>query len=222
MVNSTRSVPTYFNPTLALIIISGQVFLAQAVGMGIFAALAFFPSFHIVSHHFQRRRALAMAVVTSGAACGGVVFPIVLNQIGSHTTHFTTGIRAMGGVITALLLFAKLTMKTRLTSKHAAAKNAQYPPIQWKSAGIFTDPGYVLAPYGFVGRFVNMFLSSHVGPFNLVISSLYACFVLIFAMLGIKGFPGLVVFAFLYGFMPGASLMPANFVSFANPPGEYG
>ncbi|KAF8172810.1 hypothetical protein K438DRAFT_1611400, partial [Mycena galopus ATCC 62051] len=61
-----------------------QVFLAQAVGMGIFSALMFLPSFTIVSHHFKRRRALAMDIVTSGAACGGVVFPIMLNKIGQH------------------------------------------------------------------------------------------------------------------------------------------
>jgi MFS family permease len=113
--------------------------------MGIFSALIFFPSFTIVSHHFKRKRAIAMAIVTSGAACGGVLFPIMLNQIGSRM-HVTTGIRATGGVIAALLLFANLTMKTKLTSKDAAAKNVRYPPIEWKN--IFTDVGYVCALAG--------------------------------------------------------------------------
>jgi hypothetical protein len=69
----------------------------------------------------------------------------MLNQIGSRM-HVTTGIRATGGVIAALLLFANLTMKTKLTSKDAAAKNVRYPPIEWKN--IFTDVGYVCALAG--------------------------------------------------------------------------
>ncbi|KAJ7146000.1 hypothetical protein C8R44DRAFT_863820 [Mycena epipterygia] len=75
-----------------------------------------------------------------------------------------------------------------------------------------------------VGRLVNNSISPRIGSFNLVVSSLYACAVLIFAMLAIKTFAGLAVFVFLYGFTSGAyaSLMPTNFVGFSNHPGEYG
>ncbi|KAJ6524490.1 hypothetical protein B0H19DRAFT_1085225 [Mycena capillaripes] len=166
-----------------------QVFLAQGVGMGIFSALIFFPSFTIVSHHFKRRRTVAMAVVTSGAACGGVLFPIMLNQIGSRT-HFTTAIRATGGIIAALLLFANCFHESRAVLS-------------------------VFKLTIIVGRLVNMTLSLRVGPFNLVIASLYACSIFTFAMLGMKHFAALVVFAFLYGFTSGAyaALMPANMLT---------
>ncbi|KAJ7146008.1 major facilitator superfamily domain-containing protein [Mycena epipterygia] len=120
-----------------------EVFLAQAVGMGVFPALIFLPSFTIVSHHFKRRRALAMGIVTSGAACGGVVFPIMLNQIGEHV-NFTTAIRASGGLVGGLLLFANLTMKTRLPPKIQDAANQS--SIDWK--GMYTDLGYLSALAG--------------------------------------------------------------------------
>ncbi|KAJ7075643.1 major facilitator superfamily domain-containing protein [Mycena belliarum] len=125
-----------------------QVFLAQAVGMGIFPALIFLPSFTIVSHHFKRRRALAMGIVTSGAACGGVIFPIMLNQIGQHV-DFTTAIRVSGGLIGAQLLFANLVMRTNLPPKTPAAKedsNDQPAAIDWKT--LFTDVGYLSALAG--------------------------------------------------------------------------
>ncbi|KAJ7484098.1 major facilitator superfamily domain-containing protein [Mycena galericulata] len=243
-----------------------QVFLAQAVGMGIFPALIFLPSFTIVSHHFKRRRALAMGIVTSGAACGGVVFPILLNQLNQHT-NFTTAIRASGGVIGVLLLFANLTMRTRLPSKVPAIESTVEQqqveqPLDWK--GMFTDIGYISALIGafftslglffpffylqlyavtkgvdkqlafylltllnggsIIGRLVNNSISPRIGSFNLVVSSLYACAILIFVMLKINTFPGLAVFAVLYGFTSGAyaSLMPTNFVGFSNHPGEFG
>ncbi|KAJ7631896.1 major facilitator superfamily domain-containing protein [Mycena polygramma] len=238
-----------------------QVFLAQAVGMGVFPALIFLPSFTIVSHHFKRRRALAMGIVTSGAACGGVAFPIMLNQIGEHA-DFTTAIRASGGLVGAMLLFANLTMKTRLPSKVQGGKGPDEKSVDWKS--MLTDVGYLSALAGafftslglffpffylqlyavtngvdkqlafylltllnggsVIGRLVNNSISPRVGSFNLVVSSLYGCAILIFVMIKIKTFAGLAVFAVLYGFTSGAyaSLMPTNFVGFSNHPGEYG
>ncbi|KAJ7235838.1 major facilitator superfamily domain-containing protein [Mycena rebaudengoi] len=225
-----------------------QVFLAQAVGMGVFPALIFLPSFTIVNHHFKRRRALAIGVVSSGAACG----------LGQHV-RFSTGIQATGALVAAQLLFANLIMKTRLPPKNT---DTSKPEIDWTS--IFTDVGYLAAltgafftsfglffPWTYlqlyavtngvekepafylltilnagsaIGRLVNNSLSPRIGAFNLVVSSLYACSILLFTMLKITTFPALVVFAFLYGFTSGAyaSLMPTNFVSFSNHPGEYG
>ncbi|KAG9077914.1 hypothetical protein FS749_010160 [Ceratobasidium sp. UAMH 11750] len=60
-----------------------QVFLPQAVGLGIGLGLLFLPSIGVISHHFRRRRALAMGIVTSGSSCGGIVFPIMLNKVSS-------------------------------------------------------------------------------------------------------------------------------------------
>ncbi|KAJ7452197.1 major facilitator superfamily domain-containing protein [Mycena galericulata] len=225
-----------------------QIFLAQAVGMGIFPALIFLPSFTIVSHHFKRRRALAMGIVTSGAACGGVVFPILLNQLNRHT-NFTTAIRASGGVIGALLLFANLTMRTRLLSKIQAVESTVEQqqveqPLDWK--GMFTDIGYISALVGAfftslglffpffylqlyavtkgVDKQLAFYLLTLLNGGSIIVSSLYACAILIFVMLKINTFAGLAVFAVLYGFTSGAyaSLMPTNFVGFSNHPGEFG
>ncbi|KAK6971618.1 riboflavin transporter MCH5 [Favolaschia claudopus] len=118
-----------------------QVFLAQAVGMGVFPALMFLPSFTIVSHHFNRRRALAMGIVTSGAACGGVIFPIMLNQLGKHT-EFKTGIRVSGAIIGAMLLFANMTMKMRSAPKQPKTDES-VDQLMTYSKSIVTDLGYL-------------------------------------------------------------------------------
>lgn len=55
-----------------------------------------------------------------------------------------------------------------------------------------------------IGRLVNNSISPRVGSFNLVVSSLYGCSILIFVMLKIETFAGLAVFAVLYGFTSGA------------------
>ncbi|KAK6984272.1 major facilitator superfamily domain-containing protein, partial [Favolaschia claudopus] len=234
-----------------------QVFLAQAVGMGVFPALMFLPSFAIVSHHFRRRRVIAMGIVTSGAAWGGVIFPVMLNQLGKRT-KLTTGIRVSGGMIGAMLLFANLTMKTRPAARLLKPGESSSP--NWKS--IFTDKGYLtsrvafftslglLYPFFYLqlyastngvrkelglylltllnggsifGRLVNNSLAPHIGAFNLVFGSLYACAGLIFVMQRIKTFADLACFAVLYGFTSelDASLMPAIFVSFSDYPEEY-
>ncbi|KAJ7089481.1 mycorrhiza-upregulated monocarboxylate permease [Mycena crocata] len=55
-----------------------QIFLAQAVGMGIGLGLTFLPTISIVVHHFNRHRGLASGIVLSGSSIGATFFPIML------------------------------------------------------------------------------------------------------------------------------------------------
>ncbi|KAF7368731.1 MFS general substrate transporter [Mycena venus] len=91
-----------------------QVFLAHGVANGIGAGMTYVPCVAIISHHFQKRRALAMTIVASGSSLGAVIHPIMLN----HTLHsrlgFGNAVRASAGLISGLLLLACLLMRTRL------------------------------------------------------------------------------------------------------------
>ncbi|KAJ7118025.1 major facilitator superfamily domain-containing protein [Mycena crocata] len=89
-----------------------QVFLAQAVASGIGQSLLFLPSLSIIGHHFKRNRAFATGVGVSGASLGGVIWPIVLNQLSSRTS-FENAVRATGTLSGVLLLTANLVMKTK-------------------------------------------------------------------------------------------------------------
>ncbi|KAJ7722850.1 major facilitator superfamily domain-containing protein [Mycena metata] len=89
-----------------------QVFLAQAVASGIGQSLLFLPSLSIIPQHFKRNRAFATGVGVSGASFGGVIWPIVLNQL-SKRTSFENAVRATGAIAGALLIIANLVMKTK-------------------------------------------------------------------------------------------------------------
>ncbi|QRV97282.1 major facilitator superfamily transporter [Ceratobasidium sp. AG-Ba] len=119
-----------------------QVFLPQAVGLGISLGLLFLPSIGVISHHFARRRSLAMGIVTTGSSCGGIIFPIMLNKI-FQRNGFAWGVRATAFVVLGCLIVANLLMRTRLPPK---SKRPPAPPPDFKA--IMTDSAYLLSILG--------------------------------------------------------------------------
>ncbi|KAJ6533336.1 major facilitator superfamily domain-containing protein [Mycena vulgaris] len=115
-----------------------QIFLAQALGMGLGAGIVYIPSVAVVSHYFKTRRALAMTFVAAGSSLGAVIHPIMLNNT-IDRLGFATAVRASAGLVTGLLLIACLLM------------HPQYPPATpplpfWKSLPRFArDKPYALA-----------------------------------------------------------------------------
>ncbi|KAJ7662826.1 MFS general substrate transporter [Mycena polygramma] len=115
-----------------------QIFLAQGLGQGIGAGLVYIPSIAVVSHYFQKRRALAMTIVASGSSLGAVVHPILLNNM-FHRLGFANAVRASAGLVSGLLLMACLLMRPRLPPATA------HPPF-WRSLPRFArDLPYVFA-----------------------------------------------------------------------------
>ncbi|KAG8764458.1 hypothetical protein FRC12_008096 [Ceratobasidium sp. 428] len=93
-----------------------QVFLPQAIGLGLSQGLLFLPSVGVISHHFRRKRSWAMGVVLTGSSCGGIVFPVMLNKI-IEKSSFEWGVRSTAFVVLGCLVAANLMMKTRLPPK---------------------------------------------------------------------------------------------------------
>ncbi|KAJ7111176.1 MFS general substrate transporter [Mycena crocata] len=91
-----------------------QVFLAQGIANGIGAGMTYVPCVAVISHHFQKRRALAMTIVASGSSLGAVVHPIMLNNTLSSQLGFGNAVRASAGLVSGLLLLACCLMRTRL------------------------------------------------------------------------------------------------------------
>lgn len=58
-----------------------QVFLAQGVCTGIGSGIIYIPSLALVATSFSKHRALAIAIATSGAATGGIIFPAALESL---------------------------------------------------------------------------------------------------------------------------------------------
>jgi MFS family permease len=69
-----------------------QVFLSQGVCMGLGAGLLYIPSLALVGVWFDKKRALALGIVMSGIAVGGIIYiseqiPIECSEIACSTNY---------------------------------------------------------------------------------------------------------------------------------------
>ncbi|KAJ7779787.1 major facilitator superfamily domain-containing protein [Mycena metata] len=127
-----------------------QIFLAQGLGMGIGAGTLYVPSVAVVSHYFQKRRALAMSIVASGSSLGAVMHPIMLNNT-FQRLGFGNAVRASAGLISGLLLIACLLMRPRLPPA------ATHPPF-WRSLPRFArDTPYLFAVFGMAAFSIGLY-----------------------------------------------------------------
>ncbi|KAK7058113.1 MFS general substrate transporter [Favolaschia claudopus] len=119
-----------------------QIFLAQGLGVGIGSGAMYVPSIAVVSHYFQRRRALAMAIVATGSSLGAVIHPVMLNNT-LPSLGFANATRASAGLVTGLLMIACFLMRPRL-----APSSTSHLPF-WKSLWRFAhDKAYVFTTIG--------------------------------------------------------------------------
>lgn len=119
-----------------------QIFLSQGLGFGIAIGLTNVPSIAVVSHHFQRRRAVAMAIVVAGASLGGILYPVMLNHLINGKLGFANGVRASVGLNSGLLLIANFLMRTRLPPQ---SKTVSYTRVLQSSS---RDGAYICACVG--------------------------------------------------------------------------
>jgi len=120
----------------------GLVFLCQGIGMGIGMGLVFVPSSTIALHCFRRWRGLALGIVMSGGAFGGMIYPLILRYLIPHR-GLNGAIRVTAYIISAALLIAAglLIIPNRDGRDKLALK--QLPLLNYS-----TDTCYVSAAMG--------------------------------------------------------------------------
>lgn len=101
-------------------------------------AHSFTPSVAVMGHWFKRRRAYALGIIIAGSSLGGVVYPIILQEL-QRKLGFAWAVRIAGFLTLACLLIANLTVKTRLP------RSTSLKLTQLVDFGGFRDPRYVLA-----------------------------------------------------------------------------
>ncbi|KAK4209106.1 major facilitator superfamily domain-containing protein [Rhypophila decipiens] len=89
-----------------------QLFLAQGVCVGIGNGCLFCPTMANVSTYFQKKRALAIAIVASGSGTGGLIYPSMMRQL-VPKVGFAWAVRAMGFIVLFNLVVGGLFMKRR-------------------------------------------------------------------------------------------------------------
>jgi MFS family permease len=134
-----------------------QLFLAQGIGQGIGCGLMFCPTLALISTYFAKNRGIAIGIVASGSATGGMVFPAVIMKMLPQVGYGWT-IRTLGFISLATLTPCVLFLKQRLPPRTTG------PIVEWAA---FTELPYLLFAIGmflnFWGLYVGFF---YIGTFS--------------------------------------------------------
>ena len=90
-----------------------QVFLAQGVCQGLGNGLVFCPTIASVSTYFTTKRTIAISTAATGAATGGIVFPVIAEKL-LPRIGFPWTVRIMGFVVLVNAAIVVSTTRTRL------------------------------------------------------------------------------------------------------------
>ena len=90
-----------------------QLFLAQGICTGVGNGLVFCPCLAVVSTYFSKRRSLAIGIGASGTATGGIVYPVIVQQL-LPKIGFAWTVRIQAFVMLTVSLIALGFFRTRL------------------------------------------------------------------------------------------------------------
>lgn len=96
-----------------------QLFLAQGICTGIGNGLLFCPTLALLSTYFSSRRAIAIGIGASGTATGGIVFPIIVQQL-LPKLGFPWTVRINGFVMLTIQSITFTFLRTRLPPRKQA------------------------------------------------------------------------------------------------------
>ncbi|KAG9943337.1 MFS monocarboxylate transporter-like protein, partial [Aureobasidium melanogenum] len=126
-----------------------QLFLSQGLCIGIAGGLQFCPVMSLVSTYFVKKRSFAIGFVTIGSCTGGVVFPIVVQQL-LPRIGFPWTVRVCGFLMLFTNILCNLVFRARLPPRKAG------PIVEWSS---FKEPTYVLYCAGMFFNFWGLYFA---------------------------------------------------------------
>lgn len=126
-----------------------QVFLSQGLCQGIGGGFVLCPTFSLVSTYFVRRRSLAIAIAATGTATGGVVFPLIAQQL-TPRIGFAWTVRVMGFVMLANMSIILALARTRIPPRKAG------PLLELQA---FREPPYVLFVCGMFSVYLTLYFA---------------------------------------------------------------
>jgi MFS family permease len=159
-----------------------QVFLAQGVCMGLGAGLLYIPSLALVGIYFSRKRSLAMGIVTSGIAVGGIAYIITFDRL-TAKKGFPFALRIMGCIALAISLasFPALLSGTSILKVPRKARKL-FDASAWRDPLflVFTASSFCcflgyITPYFFIPTYAQ----DHLG-----LSQSFALYILVMAIGG--------------------------------------
>ncbi|KAJ5697486.1 hypothetical protein N7488_011170 [Penicillium malachiteum] len=117
--------------------------LTHGVLVGIGTCMAYVPTMSVAPTWFSKRRGLAMGIVISGSACGGMVWPPVLRAI-TNQLNFRDALRISGCLVILLVPISGYALtwepkfKAKLDEQNAGVSKktgwAKVPLVNWEVA----------------------------------------------------------------------------------------
>jgi MFS family permease len=103
-----------------------QLFLSQGLCLGIANGLHFCPAMSLISTYFVQKRALVVGIAAMGSCTGGVVFPIIIQQL-LPRIGFPWTIRVCGFIMLLTNILTITCYRTRLPPRRTG------PLVEWSS-----------------------------------------------------------------------------------------
>lgn len=90
-----------------------QVFLSQAISIGVGTGLIFVSGVAILSTYFSTRLATATGIAASGSSLGGMLYPIIFYKLQPHI-GFAWATRVLGFIALSTLAVSNLVLRVRV------------------------------------------------------------------------------------------------------------
>ena len=134
-----------------------QLFLAQGVCTGLGNGLVFCPALSLLSTYFSTKRSLAIGIGASGSATGGLIFPVIVQQL-LPKLYFPWTVRVIGFVMLAIHAVTIAFTKTRLPPRRSGAL------VEWTA---FRELPYTLFAIGMFLNFWGLYFAFYyIGSFG--------------------------------------------------------
>ncbi|KXJ88742.1 major facilitator superfamily domain-containing protein [Microdochium bolleyi] len=119
-----------------------QLFLAHGLCLGIGNGLAFIPAMTVTSTYFSKHRAIAVGLGASGAAFGGLIYPVLVQQLlPDNKLGFAWTLRCMGFLMLATyvpcLIWYRPRLPPRKTGPLIDSTAFHEPPFLFFTASFF-------------------------------------------------------------------------------------
>ncbi|KAF2232286.1 MFS general substrate transporter [Viridothelium virens] len=116
-----------------------QLFLSQGICIGLGMGTLYMPALSVASSYFKEKKSFAVALTSSGAGSGGLVYPAMVQQL-LPRVGFGWTLRSMAFVTLALAIAINLLLRVRVPPRRSGSL------IDWRA---FTEIPYVFFGIGF-------------------------------------------------------------------------
>ena len=105
-----------------------QLFLAQGICTGIGNGLIFCPILSLSSTYFNKKRSFAISIAAAGTAPGGVIYPVIVQQL-LPRIGFAWTVRVIGFIMLTIQIVSFALAKPRLPPRRSG------PLVEWNAFG---------------------------------------------------------------------------------------